>query len=173
MARPTPLGRRIVKAIDRARRLDPSLTIKDATKRIHISRSSYYKLRAGKTSGAGRISKAIQKRPVGAHDRPQGIRNMFTVTFRNASGSRVGSRNMVVDGMKDQVDSLVIQSDKRQMTRVIKRQLDREAKDAERRNTGSAPWSKKDRAGLYVESIHPTITGHADIFVLHSSDYTG
>jgi hypothetical protein len=128
----------ILQRLDRARRLDPTLTIKAAARELGISTSSIYKMRAGTRTGMGSIAKRVMGHP-GA------VTNEFTVTYK--TGSRVGSRNVAVPGARSQADAMLIRHDPR-TRRVIKRQL-----AAEERRTRSHYWKLKEIGALQVTGV--------------------
>ena len=113
----------------------------------------------------------MRKDPQRASGQKQSTHGGFTVTFTTADGSRTATRNVNFSDMGDNADSLRIQHDVRRMKRAIQQQLAAEAKDAKRRDTGSPPWSRKDRDQLVVTKIEPRVYGYAPAFLISQSDY--
>jgi hypothetical protein len=152
------VGQHIVSRIDRARRLDRSLTIKAAAKELGISESSYYKMRQGTRTGQGSIKRRVMD-PL----TPAGLRNAYKITFQTADGSRVASRNVNIGGSMSRADALVARHDPR-VRRQLQKQLTREEQQERRRETGSPRWRRQERARLVVTDVQQITSEHAPAF---------
>jgi hypothetical protein len=160
------VGAHIVASIDKARRLDPSLTIRAATRELGISESSYFKLRAGTRTGQGSIRQRVIDAPHRESGRPQSTANAFTVTFR--SGDRVGSRNVDVKGRFTKADALVLRHDPR-FRKVIVKQLAKEERARERYQIGSPPWTRRQREQLVLTEVRRRVYGERPSFFVRES----
>jgi len=154
MARST-VASHIVSRIDKARRLDPSLTVKAATKELGISRSSYYKMKAGTRSGLGSIAQRIMVRPK---------ESGYTVTFTD--GTRTSSRNLSAIGSQSKADALVLRHDPRTRRALVK-QLEKEERGEARRRLGSPAWRRKDRRSLRITAVHQPKQQTTEAFIVH------
>jgi len=130
----------IVSRVEKARRLDPSLTIAQASRELGISTSSYYKMRAGTRSGVGSIAARVMNLT-----RPGGVTNSFNVAFK--TGDRVASRNYTIEGARTRADALVVRHNPA-TRRKIQRQL-----AAEERATGKHYWKAKEIRGIEVTGV--------------------
>jgi hypothetical protein len=128
----------ILQRLDRARRLDPTLTIRGAAKELGISTSSIYKMRAGTRTGMGSIRQRVMVHP-GA------VTNEFTVTYK--TGGRVGSQNVAVVGARTRADALLIRHDPRTRRALIKKL------SAEERRTRSHYWKLKEIQAIRVTGV--------------------
>jgi len=134
---------RVVQAIDKARNSNQSLTIKQATARLGISESSYYKMKAGKRSGEGSIRKRLlAKTPAG------GVENVFTVQYQ--SGDRHASMTIATPDGSTVLDAFSLENDPK-TGRAIKRKL-----LAEEKATGKHYWRRAEISRLKVTTVHKT-----------------
>jgi hypothetical protein len=151
MAARSVVAAHILQRLDRARRLDPTLTIKAAAQELGISTSSIYKMRAGTRSGMGSIAKRVMTLP-GA------VTNEYTVSYR--SGARVGSKNVTVRGARTRADALLIRHDPK-TRRAIKKQL----AETERR-TRSHYWKLKEISRLEVTGVSRPLNPRAEPYFI-------
>jgi hypothetical protein len=163
MAARSVVAAHILQRLDRARRLDPTLTVKAAARELGISTSSIYKMRAGTRSGMGSIAKRVMLSP-------GSVSNEFTVTYK--SGDRVASKNIYVQGARTRADALVIRHDPK-TRRAVSRQLAKEEGDAKRQLRGSLPWNRKQRTGLRITNVIQPRRPHAEAtFIQGTRDFT-
>jgi transposase-like protein len=146
MAARSVVAAHILQRLDRARRLDPTLTVKAAARELGISTSSIYKMRAGTRSGMGSIAKRVMGHP-GA------VTNEFTVTYK--SGGRVGSQNVAVVGARTRADAMLIRHDPK-TRRALKKQL-----SASERKTRSHYWKLKEISRLEVTGVAQPVAPRA------------
>jgi hypothetical protein len=157
MAARSVVAAHILQRLDRARRLDPTLTIKAAAQELGISTSSIYKMRAGTRTGMGSIAKRVMGHP-GA------VTNEFTVTYK--SGSRVGSQNVAVVGGRTRADALLIRHDPR-TRRALKKQL-----AASERKTRSHYWKQQEISRIEVTGVSQPHNPRAEpVFLRGVVDY--
>lgn len=160
------IGQQITSAVDKARRSTPGLTIKQATKELGISESSYYKLRAGTRSGQGSIRKRLYDRPHRADGRPQSISNKIAVTFRDPVTGRVASRALTVrSGAVTGVGAFALHHN-RTLRKELKRILAEEAKSEYRNQRGSPPWTARERARLEITDVSRTVYGEVPTYYI-------
>ena len=155
MAR-SAIARHIVSRVEKAQRLDPMLTIKQASKELGISPSSFYKLRAGTRTGQGSIKRRVIDPPHRADGMPQTVSNAFNVRFR--SGERVASRNVTVRNYRTKADALVLRHDPK-TRRALQKQL-----AAEERATGAHYWRRAEIRTLTVESADRMVYGEKPVY---------
>jgi hypothetical protein len=141
LAKRSDVAAHIVRRVDKARQLDSSLTIKQATQELGISESSYYKLRAGTRSGHGSIRARVM-RPV-----PFG-----TLNVKFEGEGRASARNIRMQGLDTQADALVARHDKARMGRELKKIVREEGRAAAAREK-SPPWTARQRAVLRVTEV--------------------
>jgi hypothetical protein len=159
-------GQHIVSRVDKARRLDPSLTIARASQELGISQSSYYKMRAGTRTGQGSIFRRVMAEPTRASGQKQSTRNAFTVTFK--SGDRVGSRNVDVKGRFTKADALVLRHDPK-FKRAVVKQLRVEEQQRERYAKGSPEWTRKERGVLEITEVRRRVYGEVPSFFVREA----
>jgi len=147
----------IVRNVEKARRLDPSLTWKTAAKELGISESSLYKMRAGTRTGQGSIRTRVMRPP------KEGI---FTVQFKNIDG-RVATRNMRVANVDTEAEGLVIRHDRPRVRRAIVHELEAEEQGRVRQLHGSLPWTRRQRRTLYVNKVWEPDYAAASSFLVH------
>jgi transposase-like protein len=152
----------IVSRVEKARRLDPHLTIKGAARELGISQSSYYKMRAGTRSGQGSIFKRIMTTP------PGGVVNRFTVTYQ--AGGRTGSRNIsALGGAETRADALLMQHDPR-FKKQLKKQLALEART--KKGEHYKPLTRSERASLRITEVRKPRHARAPAFFVQGrSDF--
>jgi hypothetical protein len=153
----------IVNRVERARRLDPTLTYKRAAEQMGISLSSLDKMRAGTRTGQGSIKKRVIDPPTRSDGRGQSVINEFNVTFRSADGTRVASRNVFIEGARTGADAVMLAHDPK-VKRAIQKQLAAEERDAARRKTGSPVWKSKERKGLQVTEVSRVVYASQSAF---------
>jgi hypothetical protein len=157
MAARSVVAAHILQRLDRARRLDPTLTVKAAARELGISTSSIYKMRAGTRTGMG----SIRTRVMG---HPGAVTNEFTVTYR--AGGRVGSRNVTVPGARSRADAMLMRHDPK-IRRAVKKQL-----SIEERRTRSHYWKLKEISRLEVTGVdRPMNPRSTPLFLRGVTDY--
>ena len=164
MAARGPVAKHITSRVYQARRLDPSLTFKQAAHELGISLSSLSKMRAGTRTGGGSIRTRVMEPPTTASGRKQAVSNSFTVRFTTADGSRVASRNVDLTGARTKADALLMRHDPK-VKRVIQRRLAQEEKARDRRVTGSPVWRRRERQGLQITEVQRTVRASKPSFL--------
>lgn len=144
----------IVGRVERARRLDPSLTWTQAARELGISTSSLSKMRAGTRSGQGRVREVVMGPPVSKHGQKQDVVNQFNVTFK--TGDRVASRNFRVEGARTRADALVMRRDPK-VLKAVKKQLAAEASAQQRQNRGSPKYTRKERNEVVITGVSRSV----------------
>lgn len=149
------VARHIIARVAKARRLDPTLTIRQAAAELGISESSIYKMRAGTRSGKGSIARRVMQYPK---------ESGYTVTFTD--GTRVASRNISVPEGTSRADALVLRHDPA-VRRAIAKQLEREERGEARRRVGSPAWSRRERQRLRVTGVVQPSKQSTTAFIVH------
>lgn len=144
----------IVGRVERARRLDPSLTWTQAARELGISTSSLSKMRAGTRSGQGRVRDVVMGPARLKDGQRQSVVNEFNVTFR--TGDRVASRNFRVEGARTRADALVMARDPK-VAKAVRKQLASEASAQQRQNRGSPKYTRKERQAVVITGVTRTV----------------
>jgi hypothetical protein len=152
------VARHVVARVEKARRFDPKLTIRQAAKELGISESSYYKMRSGTRTGS-KVRKQLWAPKEDSRGRKGSVRNVFNVKYESPDG-RVASRNVWVEEGGSKADVLLMKRDPR-VRRGLQKQMEAENRRPQPYGA-SAKWTRRQIRGMRITSVDKVVMTSAD-----------